>query len=251
MRGRSRARTLGEAWRKLSQARRALSGRRANTSDLDTASRALDEAVSLMGRAADSSSVGASDAVIVRSAQTQAREALDRIEETHEELQRSYTRDSTPPRPKDIRRILETGKEEADQKAASSMDILRSGGRNTREAWADRALRNPANIAIAGVLTAAIVATVVLDAGAFFIAAACIATAAHLLITVRSVVASGRLDNRAIDAHAAAGGVCIPAASAALAAAGAGLQAAAFLGTILILWAITLWLAARWRILGQ
>ena len=250
MKKRKPARDLDRARDRLESAARSLSGRKTTIGELDDSARALEEAADLMQRAADSMEIHASEAIVARSAREQAKDALERIERIHEDLQETYTTSGAVPSPEKVREILQQGAQAAAQKVASAIDILQAGGRETREKWASRALGNPVSIAVA--VTAAVVAaaTALIETRTFLIAAACMAAGAQLIIMGRAVAASQRLDDRAIDLHAAAAAAFIPVTGGALMAAGANFRTAVLLSVALFLWMAFQWLAARWKILG-
>ena len=250
MRKRKPARDLDRARDRLESAARSLSSKKTAIGHLDDSARALEEAADLMQRAADSREIHASEAIVARSARAQATDALERIERIHEDLQETYTSSGAVPSPQKVREILQQGAQEAVRKVESAIDILQAGGRGTQEKWASRALGNPVSVAVA--VTAAVVAaaTALIETRTFLIAAVCMATGAQIIIMGRAVTVSHRLDDRAIDLHAAAAAALIPVMGGALIAAGGHFRTAVFLSVAMFLWLAFQWLAARWKILG-
>ncbi len=244
------ARDLDRARGGLESAVRSLSNRQTTIEQLDDSASALEEAANLMQKAADSREIHPSEAIVARSAQTQATEALERIERIHEDLQETYTTSGAVPSPQKVREILQQGAQEAAQKVESAIDILQAGGRGNRERPADRALRNPVTVALAVTAAVVAVATALIETRTFLIAAACMATGAQLITMGHAVMGSQRLDNRAIDLHAAAAAAFIPVTGGAFMAVGGNFRTAVLLSAALFLWMAFQWLVARWKILG-
>ena len=107
MRKRGPGRDLDRARGRLGSAVRSLSNGKTMIGQLDDSTRALEEAATLMQRAAASREIHASKAIVARSARAQTTNALERIERVHEDLQEAYTASRVVPSPEKIRTVLQ------------------------------------------------------------------------------------------------------------------------------------------------
>ena len=249
MKRKNHARTLDHARSNLKSAANALSAQTPSTKSLENAAQDLDRAASLLSQAADHRDTHPSDAVIIRSAQAQAREALDRVEKTHEELQHAYTDRGQAPRPREIQDLLGTGTREASQSAASAIDTLAYGGRNTTQSPAMRAATNPANLGLTAILLTAGGFALALDSKALLLTVAAIMALANFALTWKAFLQADTLTDHAINIHNTLAAACIPLAAGSIIAAGASPRSAALTAAILITATTATWTAARLRLL--